>query len=367
MKKMFLISALLLASVALFANIGIEFAEMEYNFGKIDEQGGKATHVFTFKNNGNEPISISAVRASCGCTTPDWTKKPIVAGGEGEISVTYNPLGRPGMFSKTITITAKNSKKEETIVLKISGEVIKDKFPIKMGALNLDKLTISFKGIKKGQKDTRILVDSAIVYNNSQQTISVKFGILPKYLSAEIVPTKPNYQQRSNTLHPSQIGVLKIYYNVAKATNWGPYTDYIDVFINGNKVNGKQLMVFAELTEDFRAMTMEERMAAPIAEASPIKVNLGKIAKGEKTTYVFKLKNAGNSPLYIRYIDTFSPEYLTATYSSQPILSGKTTDIKVELNTSNLPEISFQKRIELVTNDPSIPKQYLTLLFEVVK
>lgn len=367
MKKTVFIFTFLLASVSSFANIGIEFSEKEYNFGKIEEKGGDVTHVFEFKNTGSEAISISAVRASCGCTTPNWTRKPIAAGEKGEISVTYKPLGRPGVFGKTITITAKNSKKEETVVLKISGEVIRDKFPIKMGALNLNKLTLSFKKVKKPQKTTKILVDSAAVYNNSQQTIAVKFGNLPKYLSAEVEPIKPTYQQRSNTLLPSQTGVLRVYYDVAKATNWGPFTNYIDVFINGNKISDKQLMVFADLVEDFQSMTMEERMAAPIAEVEQIRVDLGKIKKGEKKTCVFRLKNAGNSPLYIRYIDTFSPEYLTASYSSHVISSGKTADIKVELLTANLPEISFQKRIELVTNDPSIPKQYLTLLFEIVQ
>ncbi len=367
MKKIAFIFALLLASATVFANVGIEFTELDFNFGKIDEKGGDVTHVFTFKNKGKEPITLSSVRASCGCTTPNWTKKPIAVGEEGEISVTYNPLGRPGIFSKSITIIAKNSKKEETVVLKISGEVIKDKFPIKIGALNLDKSTISFKDIKKGAKTSKILVDSAAVYNNSPETIAVKFGNLPKYLTIEIEPTKPGLQQRSNTLLPSQTGTLKVYYNIAKATNWGPFMDYIDVFINGSKVNEKQLMVFANLIEDFSAMTMQERMAAPIAEVVPNRLDLGKISKGEKKTCVFKLKNAGNSPLYIRYIDTFSPEFLTASYSSLAIPTGKSVDINIELNTSNLPEITFQKRIELVTNDPSVPKQYLTLLFEIVK
>ncbi|HSI89625.1 MAG TPA: DUF1573 domain-containing protein, partial [Adhaeribacter sp.] len=67
-----------------------------YDFGKITE-GTQATHEFKFKNTGNQPVIISNVQASCGCTTPEWTKEPVMPGKTGKIKALYNSTGRPGV------------------------------------------------------------------------------------------------------------------------------------------------------------------------------------------------------------------------------------------------------------------------------
>ena len=94
-----------------------------YDFGDIVETSGPASHVFTVMNNGEMPLVISRVVASCGCTTPDWTKEPIAPGKTGEIKVTYNPAGRPGKFVKTISVYS-NGKADGNYVLTIRGNVV---------------------------------------------------------------------------------------------------------------------------------------------------------------------------------------------------------------------------------------------------
>ena len=74
-----------------------------HDFGTIEE-GVQATVTFTFKNTGNAPLILNSVKASCGCTTPKWTKEPVAPGAEGTITAIYNSKGRPGNFTKTITI-----------------------------------------------------------------------------------------------------------------------------------------------------------------------------------------------------------------------------------------------------------------------
>ena len=74
--------------------------------GKINEADGRVTTVFEFTNEGMVPLVLTNVRASCGCTTPKWTREPIEPGQKGNITVTYNPNGRPGRFQKTVTITS---------------------------------------------------------------------------------------------------------------------------------------------------------------------------------------------------------------------------------------------------------------------
>ncbi len=111
------------AVVAMAQKPVITFEETSHNFGTIAEDGGKVSHVFNFTNTGDATLVISNVRASCGCTTPSWPKEPVEPGKKASITVTYNPLGRPGAFTKTVTITA-NTEPEATMV-KITGEVQK--------------------------------------------------------------------------------------------------------------------------------------------------------------------------------------------------------------------------------------------------
>ncbi len=100
----------------------IAFKEDTYNFGDIPE-GPPVTHEFKFTNTGKEPLILSNVRASCGCTTPSWPKEPILPGKDGTITVTYNTQGRPGNFSKTVTITS--NADEANRVIDIKGDVVK--------------------------------------------------------------------------------------------------------------------------------------------------------------------------------------------------------------------------------------------------
>lgn len=81
----------------------IVFATETYDFGTLDE-GPSADHVFTFTNTGKEPLVIQRVQASCGCTTPDWTKEPVAPGKTGMIKASYATQGRPGQFEKTMTV-----------------------------------------------------------------------------------------------------------------------------------------------------------------------------------------------------------------------------------------------------------------------
>jgi len=99
----------------------IEFAETKHEYGAI-EQGEKAAHTFTFKNTGNEPLVLSNVKPSCGCTTPSWTKEPIAPGETGSIDVEFDSKGKSGNQTKTVTVTA-NTEPAKT-VLTIAGEVL---------------------------------------------------------------------------------------------------------------------------------------------------------------------------------------------------------------------------------------------------
>lgn len=118
-------SILLLALAALTVNAAepdITFEELTFDFGTIAEDGGPVKHEFKFTNTGDSPLMIVNATASCGCTRPDFPKKPVAAGKTGVLKVTYLPKGRPGEFNKTVTVKT-NSKKHKKVTLRIKGFV----------------------------------------------------------------------------------------------------------------------------------------------------------------------------------------------------------------------------------------------------
>lgn len=91
-----------------------------HDFGTVPE-GPAATYEFKFKNKSKEPILLQRVQASCGCTTPTYSKEPVLPGKEGIIKASFNTQGRAGTFDKKITVVSNAGTK----VLTIKGEVEK--------------------------------------------------------------------------------------------------------------------------------------------------------------------------------------------------------------------------------------------------
>lgn len=98
----------------------LSLKETSYDFGKIP-QGRPVTHVFEVTNTSKEVIRLENVQASCGCTTPEWSREPIQPGTSTLIKVGYNAAAE-GTFNKTVTIVYNNNQ-TKTIV--ISGTVYK--------------------------------------------------------------------------------------------------------------------------------------------------------------------------------------------------------------------------------------------------
>lgn len=102
----------------------IEFTESAYDFGNIAEEGGPVSHEFEFVNTGDAPLLVMSASASCGCTRPEYPRQPVKAGKKARLKVTYNPKGRPGEFSKTVTVRTNVKGKGKKVTLKIRGNVI---------------------------------------------------------------------------------------------------------------------------------------------------------------------------------------------------------------------------------------------------
>ncbi|MBN2681922.1 MAG: DUF1573 domain-containing protein [Bacteroidales bacterium] len=131
MKNFLLLTVLLISAIISFSQEKTElpadskklpeiiFEKTVHNYGTI-KKGGDGVCEFKFKNTGKTPLVLQSVKTSCGCTTPEWPKEPILKGKTGTIKVKYD-TNRLGKFSKTVTILS--NAKVPVIELRIEGIV----------------------------------------------------------------------------------------------------------------------------------------------------------------------------------------------------------------------------------------------------
>lgn len=327
----------------------ITFSQTQHDFGKINEADGRVTTIFEFKNEGMEPLVLSNVRASCGCTTPNWTKTPVEPGQTGTISVTYNPNGRPGKFQKTITVTSNGS--DQPVKLYIKGEVIPkqakpvNKYPVKMGDISLSGSSLNFGNVYKGNNLTKTLTYT----NTTDQDVTVDV------LTADGDPVIA--QASLTTIKKGQEGQININFDAAKCKGWGPQTLYAYVVVNGKKqiTPEYRLTLTANVEEDFSKLTTAEKQNAPIVEVEK-KVDLGAVTPGKKVKKTLNLKNAGVNPLMVRCIINQSPELLTVIPVKGAVKSGKSGVLTFEVTGMEgkqaLKPGEYHRTITVVTNDP---------------
>ncbi len=91
----------------------------QHNFGVV-KQNQPVSFEFVFTNNSNEPMILTKVKPSCGCTATNYPEEPIAPGESASIKATYNAKAM-GKFKKTILVNTNTPYAEG--LLTISGEV----------------------------------------------------------------------------------------------------------------------------------------------------------------------------------------------------------------------------------------------------
>lgn len=112
MKQILFLLAFVMVSTAVMAQSTtkvngavITFKKKTHDFGDITE-GDRVEHTYKFTNTGNEPLILTDVQVTCGCTVPKWPRNPIMPGQEGEILVAFNSASKFGKQNKVITIVS---------------------------------------------------------------------------------------------------------------------------------------------------------------------------------------------------------------------------------------------------------------------
>ena len=334
----------------------ISFASEVHDFGKFKEADGPVTYKFEFTNTGSQPLMIKQVQASCGCTSPAWSKEPVLPGKTGFISATYNPQSRPGPFSKTISVVTNATTPNK--VLTIKGEVeakprtIEDDYRYSMGKIRLTTNHMSFARVIKDKQGFQ----SVEIVNVSEAPVAISFKSIPPHLSMTAKPA---------LLQPGQKGVIDGVYDAKLKNDWGFLVDRVQILLDEKSEAANQLTVSATIEEDFGSMTAEQKANAPKIAFNENTFNFDDIEQGEKIEHTFTITNSGKSDLVIRKI-TASCGCTAVNPADDVIEGGGTTTMKVIFNSAG--KLGKQnKTITVITNDPLHPRQILWVKGNVIK
>ncbi|WP_297985113.1 DUF1573 domain-containing protein [uncultured Chryseobacterium sp.] len=119
MKKLFAAFAIV-GFAAVASAQTISFDKTTYEYGTV-KTGSEGHRYFTVKNTGDKPLILSEVKASCGCTTPEWSKEPIMPGKTAKIKVGYNTQIN-GEFQKSIDVYSNDPVNGRSVIF-IKGKV----------------------------------------------------------------------------------------------------------------------------------------------------------------------------------------------------------------------------------------------------
>ncbi|WP_235925689.1 DUF1573 domain-containing protein [Pontibacter burrus] len=192
-KNFYFIASVFLLLISFGANAQgeLSFEKETHDFGTMPE-GTQAAYEFRVKNVGDQPVIIANVQPSCGCTTPDWTKTPILPGKTGVIKAVYNSTGRPGAFHRSIAVTSNG--KTTNHILYIKGEVgpkeeknsYTQEQKLMSPRLAVGNTSYNFGKLEKGQK----AVAQFIIKNTGRQDLVVQ-GVQSKCKCVSYKVSKP--------------------------------------------------------------------------------------------------------------------------------------------------------------------------------
>lgn len=353
MKKFFfLIQIIFLVNIVSSAQLAepLFFKEKIHDFGEILEQQGNADYEFVFTNNSGRPVRIISVQASCGCTTPAWTREAVAPGKTGFIKASYDPKGRPGYFNKSLTVTTDLSG--SPVVLQIKGNVV-DRLTVRDELLlvangNLRLKSSSFN-LGKIFLNKETSPSEIIIVNEGKEKIDFTGVVTPAYI--QVTPPQ--------SLESGERGVIKIKYDAKAKNQYGFQSDNIELKTTDVMNPIKSFSVYATIEEFFPTLTPEELAKAPVLMVDRYEIDFVRSARGPIIEQSVSIQNKGKKNLELRYIQS-NCTCVVATVAKQVLKPGEAITMTVNFMTEGRGGTQ-NKAITVYSNDPRNPVQRITV------
>ena len=326
----------------LMASGAVTWLETQRDFGALDEDMGPVQCSFRFVNTSDEPVSIVAARASCGCTTPQFSRDAIAPGDTATIIATYDPAGRPGRFSKYISVRLSGGEAPQKLFLKGtvvgSAKSVAVRFPAECSdVLKLSKGVVMTGEIFKGQTRTIFLEG----YNRSNDSIRPRVTNAPDYF--EFVPVP-------EVVGPGEQMSFITYFHSDKCPLYGLVNDSIAIWPDVSSPEPCIIPTVALVREDFSKLTEKELKKSPQISLPESTVDFGRLGTDTQIRTAV-IRNIGKSPLKIRRVYT-ADRGVSVSVDRKEVKPGKEALVKVTVDPSALPGTLLNARVAIITNDP---------------
>jgi archaellum component FlaF (FlaF/FlaG flagellin family) len=347
--KTLLSGGLLMMAPALMAQPRIVFDKTRHDFGYLMWKQ-PATTTFTFTNTGDQPLVISNVTTSCGCTLATWTDKPLQPGESGKVTATFD-AATTGRFQKSIGVYCNAATVPQYLV--IAGEVtmterdLSSGYPHEVGMLRLDKDEIVFEDAQRGEHPTVELY----IANHSSEVYTPILMHLPPYLSAEAVPER---------IGRNRTGKVIVTLDTEKLPKLGITTAsvYVSRYLGDKVSEANELKVSAVLLPDFSHMTPEQRANEPVVDLSETMIDVGEVAENKKVSHTVTVTNNGKGTLEIQDMQVLNAS-LGVQLKKRTVAPGASIKMKVTVTGRLLAKAKGSMRILMITNDPEQPKSVI--------
>lgn len=326
--------------------LSVEFDAMNWNFGDVEEGGGNVKHVFKFKNISQRPVVVLDVSASCGCTSPSFSRKPVMPGGEGEITVVFDPINRPGRFSKGVSVRLSSN---ERVTLNIEGNVIPrqrsvdELYPFDVGeGLRLDSNFHAFSYLGRGESADATVV----VYNTSDKDARL-----------ELRHTKSSgllHVELPQVVKAQSLSKIKLSYKIEEGRNrYGMLDDVFAIVVNGKE--SRTLISTHAIAVD-KYMPIVDDMSAPSCELSKNFIKFGDVKHGSRVEdSSVELVNDGEVELVVRAVEWKSDVVTCSLKAGDRLKAGERRKINFTYDSSTSDYGVWVDRVSIITNSTERP------------
>jgi hypothetical protein len=335
----------------------LEYPEKEFNFGTIvEDQPDRAQHSFSLTNIAKHPIKIIDVQTGCGCIISSYTQDAIPSRQSGMVLATFDPRGRPGPFSKGISVrVAKFDPKKnvvdstvfQVVVFGLMGEVkprdknIKDLYPFSEGNIRMNNNHVAFGTIYSNQTLTKTVT----FYNQGTKPIAIK-GTDNRVGRAQYLkidgfnPEKP--------IAPKDSTKITITYDARLTKEMDISMDQVFLLTTDDSVARKTLHVSARVMP---FISEEIQKNPPIITFDTLSIDLGDVPANKGKEGIFKFTNTGKGALQIFNIKASCGCMTPKKLDKEAYATGEGDKIIVGFNPAGKSGEQL-KQITVTTNDP---------------
>lgn len=344
-KRVILLILLTLSLLPAAAQEQLDFEPSAWDFGTILERDGRVSHTFTGVNRGDKPLVILDVVTTCGCTVPDFSKKPILPGEKTQVTVTYDPANRPGSFIKELWVYSSDKRKVATLTVRGSvtprEKRVDELYPVDAGGgLRLASTLNAYSYIYPGRQ-----VQGSIGYANTSRR-TVRLELRPQTASGLL---RADYPRQ---IEPGERGEINLSYLIpADNPRYGTVRDALEVTVDGRS-NGTTIVTHG-IGVDPRPEDAAQNV--PRAEYSENILKFGPVKHaGPLRRMHFTLSNTGTAELVVRAVEG-EGHVATTLAPGQKIAPGDSFRAEILLDPKAQDYGVLTEHLVVITNDPVRP------------